>query len=942
MLKKKTRRLFASFALLSAAAICSVSAFAGCSSCNSDEEQTGYRPESPSVSASVPEDGSTPDNYDALQNVAYVIGKLNSRSYYHSENVNTASATALGFITVEQNVVGSKDYYNGILITSTISIGSTFAPSKAIQKYYGNGEVIIRTAASTDKNDWDGLNTEWSTDSPSEILSEDEYTERYGLWATEFSDYVINEDTVASSSMTTDGDNYVVTLNFVVSGENDATYYYKKQMVTMGELSEQPEFEYATMTITFSSDWTVLSYSTEEQYTSKKGITATVTGTATTTFSYDEEDVDVSAYEEYFKNYENSSSEHLTAQDYLNKGLSSVLNGETLAMSAYIGDTSISGYIRMTGTSASSVNTFMLNANGMQLTVDGSGVYVTIGGTTVMYGIESSAVSITGDSYSLSQNGDLTVEARITVADLISIPVTFSFTVEDDEVTYVSAAGSSDLNGVTLSIAVEPTTDSVSFVEDYADNAADIAPFVGDLLEGIVNGELVLSADIDYTSDSLAISGSAAVDVFGSEADIQLVITAEETSYYLHITFVDGSLYATLSNSQMDADSALKLTVSANDIVEAVSQLSPVLSLLGIDFSSSELQSDSIIATLVSAVGNLTVSGSTDNDGNNVLVFSDMLSVAVVKNNAPVIAAPENTEDYIDLAFISDFAEDLTGTLMQSIYGYDLFGSVYVNLLGTTDLFDFDISAKIAYYDQELVAVIDLDVSAVAENIYYGDAQTQIVIKSGIVYITKTQTTEQVGTKFVELDEYLVYSRAMTLEYFISNIYEELLFALNINQTSLESSISAALEMVSGMAGDGDSSYDFGDLIGISAEDGTYSVTVDIAKLLGLAEGTVQVDIKGDEVEGTSVISEINISVGLAVSYELIPGIYWYDIEVVSGSISIANNNPGQTVDVSCSADSISAVIEALGYESEEAFLAALESSGCLSVSAATEDALVA
>lgn len=937
MLKKKTRRLFASFALLSAAAICSVSAFAGCSSCNSDEEQTGYRPESPSVSESVPEDGSTPDNYDALQNVAYVIGKLNSRSYYHSENVNTASAAVLGFITVEQNVVGSKDYYNGILITSTISIGSTFAPSKAIQKYYGNGEVIIRTAASSNKNDWDGLNTEWSTDAPSEILSEDEYTERYGLWATEFSDYVINEDTVASSSMTTDGDNYVVTLNFVVSGENDATYYYKKQMVTMGELSEQPEFEYATMTITFSSDWTVLSYSTEEQYTSKKGITATVTGTATTTFSYDEEDVDVSAYEEYFKNYENSSSEHLTAQDYLDRGLSSVLNGETLAMSAYIGDTSISGYIRMTGTSASSVNTFMLNAGGMQLTVDGSGVYVTIGGTTVMYGIESSAVSITGDSYSLSQNGDLTVEARITVADLISIPVTFSFTVEDDEVTYVSAAGSSDLNGVTLSIAVEPTTDSVSFVEDYADNAADIAPFVGDLLEGIANGELVLSADIDYTSDSLAISGSAAVDVFGSEADIQLVITAEESSYYLHITFVDGRLYATLSNSQMDADSALKLTVSANDIGEAVSQLSPVLSLLGIDFSSFELQDDSIIATLVSAVGNLTVSGSTDNDGNNVLVFSDILSVAVVKNNAPVIAAPENTEDYIDLAFISDLAEDLTDTLLQSIYGYDLSGSVYVNLLGTTDLFDFDISAKIAYYDQELVAVIDLDVSAVAENIYYGDAQTQIVIKSGIVYITKTQTTEQIGTKFVELDEYLVYSRAMTLEYFISNIYEELLFALNINQTSLESSISAALEMVSGMTGDGDSSYDFGDLIGISAEDGTYSVTVDIAKLLGFEEGTVQVDIKDAEVEGTSVISEINISVDLSMLfYGVIP------MDVVSGSISITNNNPGQTVDVSCSADSISAVIEALGYDSEEAFLSALENSGCLSVSVATEYALVA
>ena len=206
MQKTGKRWLFAAVLAVLLALVMSLALVAGCA----DDAQTPtYRPESPSVSNQPPQDGTTPEDYEALENVSYVIGKLASREYYHSENVNTASATTLGFISVTQNVVGSKDYSDGILITSTISTNSSsLAPSKAMQKYYGDRKVIIRGAASTNSADWDGLDTAWSDGAPSETLTEAQYEERYGLWATEFSDFVINEDTVLSASeLTKDAEN---------------------------------------------------------------------------------------------------------------------------------------------------------------------------------------------------------------------------------------------------------------------------------------------------------------------------------------------------------------------------------------------------------------------------------------------------------------------------------------------------------------------------------------------------------------------------------------------------------------------------------------------------------------------------------------------------------------------------------------------------------------
>lgn len=275
--------------------------------CSSEPPKKYILPASKSVILEPPQSGS-PEDHSALENVGFVAGKLASREYYHVESESNVTAKAV--ITVEQNVVGSKDFSGGILISETISMGGSLAPSKALQRYFAEDEVLVRAPASDKSQDWNGLNTEWSDDAP-EILNNSEYEAAYGLPSSEFSDFVINAETVLSAGELQEKDGiYSLTLTL---DPDSAPAYYVNQMVTMGGLAEPPAFSKLVMTIEFDSSWTVSSVRTEEEYTSKKrvpvlgNIEASCAGGSTITYSYDKADVDISAYEEYFQNYEKSA-----------------------------------------------------------------------------------------------------------------------------------------------------------------------------------------------------------------------------------------------------------------------------------------------------------------------------------------------------------------------------------------------------------------------------------------------------------------------------------------------------------------------------------------------------------------------------------------------------------------------------------------------------------
>ena len=949
MQKTGKRWLFAAVLAVLLALVMSLALVAGCA----DDAQTPtYRPESPSAGNQPPQDGTTPEDYEALENVSYVIGKLASREYYHSENVNTASATTLGFISVTQNVVGSKDYSDGILITSTISTNSSsLAPSKAMQKYYGDRKVIIRGAASTNSADWDGLDTAWSDGAPSEMLDEDEYEERYGLWATEFSDFVINEDTVLSASeLTKDGENYSVTLNLSVSGENDAAYYYKKQMVTMGELSALPEFDYVRITINFTPDWTVLSYSTEESYLSHKGIiTANVVGTSTTTFSYEQSDVDVSAYENYFAKYdEGGTEEQITAQQYLDSAFASMLDGKgLLEMNASIGDVSIHGYVRLLGESTQNITDAYILIEGVQLTYDDGILYITYGGINgkidLTDGGREISMALIGDSCTVDGN-KVTVTGRFSAAG-IDIPVTVSMTVSDGVVSLVGIESTTVSDGITASISLAPTSHSVMLSEPDKNSAADLTPIAGDIFNFITTG--TFSASAQYSSDLQDISVDADMSISGTSEDYQIAAdisasiieygyeTSEDGavgervvtgSHYIHVIYKDGVLYASYSLKSMDAENALRVKITTQNLSDVIDQLLPLLELFGVDTDNIQ----SIIGAIPlsgnfaadnRAASNGSLVAGRDEDGNNTVTLSGLeinggtlgASLTAAKNNSPVISAPADEENYLDLSFLVTLADDLGNTIAQVLTGFDITITADADMFGTP-LADVDISAKIGLGDDgDLAVIVDISVGGEgALGIFFGQSRSTVVVSGGNVYITRTQIAEE-----AEVTE----SRAMTLDYFASDIANQLFFALNINQEQL-----TALSSLFGLFMGGEVGDIRDMLTKIEASEEGYNISLDIAKMLGLTgASTADITLSRGENGDNMVITSIDATVSM--------------FGMVNATVNLTNNNPGTAVDVSAADGVVASVISALGYTDEGQFLSALAQSGYLTTQTADQPA---
>lgn len=949
MQKTGKRWLFAAVLAVLLALVMSLALVAGCA----DDAQTPtYRPESPSASNQPPQDGTTPEDYEALENVSYVIGKLASREYYHSENVNTASATTLGFISVTQNVVGSKDYSDGILITSTISTNSSsLAPSKAMQKYYGDRKVIIRGAASTNSADWDGLDTAWSDGAPSEMLTEDEYEERYGLWATEFSDFVINEDTVLSASeLTKDGENYSVTLNLSVSGENDAAYYYKKQMVTMGELSALPEFDYARITINFTPDWTVLSYSTEESYLSHKGIiTANVVGTSTTTFSYEQSDVDVSAYENYFAKYdEGGTEEQITAQQYLDSAFASMFGGRgLLEMNASIGDVSIHGYVRLLGESTQNITDAYILIEGVQLTYDDGILYITYGGINgkidLTDGGREISMALIGDSCTVDGN-KVTVTGRFSAAG-IDIPVTVSMTVSDGVVSLVGIESTTESDGITASISLAPTSHSVMLSEPDKNSAADLTPIAGDIFNFITTG--TFSASAQYSSDLQDISVDADMSISGTSEDYQIAAdisasiieygyeTSEDGavgervvtgSHYIHVIYKDGVLYASYSLKSMDAESALRVKITTQNLSDVIDQLLPLLELFGVDTDNIQ----SIIGAIPlsgnfaadnRAASNGSLFAGRDEDGNNTVTLSGLeinggtlgASLTAAKNNSPVISAPADEENYLDLSFLVTLADDLGNTIAQVLTGFDITITADADMLGAS-IADVDISAKIGLGDDgDLAVIVDISVGGEgALGIFFGQSRSTVVVSGGNVYITRTQIAEE-----AEVTE----SRAMTLDYFASDIANQLFFALNINQEQL-----TALSSLFGLFMGGEVGDIRDMLTKIEASEEGYNISLDIAKMLGLTgASTADITLSRGENSDNMVITSMDATVSM--------------FGMVNATVNLTNNNPGTAVDVSAADGVVASVISALGYTDEGQFLSDLAQSGYLTTQTADQPA---
>ena len=514
------------------------------------------------VSMTPPTDGSLPEDYEGIENLAFMAGRLAARNYYHSQNNGLVDTIA------KQEVIGSKDYYNGILITRSIS-QSAFA-NVAQQKFFGDGKVVIR-GPKYGKDKWNGLNTEWSNDKPVSVLGEEQYAEKYGLWADEFSDYVLNAETIleVSALSKTDDGNYSQTFQLDPDG---ATYYYKRQMRTMGNLGDYPSFSAVRITFKFDETWALLQVDIEESYkVSISVLNVSCKATSTIVYSYDESDVDVSAYESYFKNYADAPAtggedQELGTVDYLQRGFAGYLaKPSTFALNVSVNGSTVEGLVTLN------------LANGMEIraalgklvvNVKSDAVYISykdfvgklslsdisgaVGGG--LAGLDTDALMEQLASGTITKQGEnVAIDCNLTLGEL-SLPLRFAFTDREGDVSFVSVSASLTFDSLEIEAFFAPAEKAETVKEIDAELATDLNPYIESVMELVKNKSFSLALAYENEESGLSVSGEAYINAAIPAVSGTFSVGYAGLQLPVSFTYAEKTVYLQVFNIQLKTE----------------------------------------------------------------------------------------------------------------------------------------------------------------------------------------------------------------------------------------------------------------------------------------------------------------------------------------------------------------------------------------------------
>ena len=246
----------------------------------------------------VPEDGSTPADHTALENVGYMNAVFHAQETWYSEMHGETDASIM-----TQTVSTYKQHSGDVLIVADVTTSSLVKSAR--QFCYVGDEVLWRLGNSYDADTFDKmLAMEWETGEPYARMSVEDFKAKNGLPATEFCVYVINEETLLSADPVVKNADGTYTQTYYLDPAGDkAPAYYANQMVFSGGLTELPEFTAIRVQFTFDENWQVLQSVVDESYRATLGISINCSSQFVTDFEYGTSRAESTAYEEYFERY---------------------------------------------------------------------------------------------------------------------------------------------------------------------------------------------------------------------------------------------------------------------------------------------------------------------------------------------------------------------------------------------------------------------------------------------------------------------------------------------------------------------------------------------------------------------------------------------------------------------------------------------------------------
>ena len=565
------------------------------------------------VSYELPTDGSTPDMHSALENIGYMNTRFRAQTNYYSEMSGTVDTM------LTQQVNTWKQYHDGVLVQTDITRSSMV--NSARQFCYVGDRVIWRDAAGGPST-YNGLDTEWQTGDPAGNMTIDDFKASRGLPGTEFSVYVINEDTLlGAEEVVSNGDGTYSQTYYLDPATDKAPAYYVNQMMTTGGLTGLPTFEYITVTYTFDSTWQVLASDIDESYTATMGISVGCRATYHTAYEYGTEKAESTVYEDYYSEYASKPAtgaeeeSPVTAAGCLSSAFAPVLQGPaTFRLGLTLDDKAVEGLVYVNAADLSAME-LRAQIGALYVAYAGGDVYLRIGDNfrgsldpmqfatlfTAMTGegdgsaldIDALLEQLGGGTFTVAQDNRSAALSSVLTISGMELPVDFAFDIAEDGKTVSLDSVTTQLTLAGMQVGAELSYSSAS-VPEVGDPAtySDLTGMVLKLAD-LVTGD-AMDVDLAYTLPTeigdVALRGNVALDFASLSVRGSLDLAFNGAQKTLDFAYQSDASVVYLA---MDG---VKVRVAVSDVMEIVTDL------LGASLAMPEASVDvaSLIDTLLS------------------------------------------------------------------------------------------------------------------------------------------------------------------------------------------------------------------------------------------------------------------------------------------------------------------------------------------------------
>ena len=590
------------------------------------------------VSYELPTDGSTPDMHSALENIGYMNTRFRAQTNYYSEMSGTVDTM------LTQQVNTWKQYHDGVLVQTDITRSSMV--NSARQFCYVGDRVIWRDAAGGPST-YNGLDTEWQTGDPAGNMTIDDFKASRGLPGTEFSVYVINEDTLlGAEEVVSNGDGTYSQTYYLDPATDKAPAYYVNQMMTTGGLTGLPTFEYITVTYTFDSTWQVLASDIDESYTATMGISVGCRATYHTAYEYDTEKAESTVYEDYYSEYASKPAtgaeeeSPVTAAGCLSSAFAPVLQGPaTFRLGLTLDDKAVEGLVYVNAADLSAME-LRAQIGALYVAYAGGDVYLRIGDNfrgsldpmqfatlfTAMTGegdgsaLDTDALleQLGGGTFTVAQDNRSAALSSVLTISGMELPVDFAFDIAEDGKTVSLDSVTTQLTLAGMQVGAELSYSSAS-VPEVGDPAtySDLTGIVLKLAD-LVTGD-AMDVDLAFTLPTeigdIALRGNVALDFASLSARGSLDLAFNGAQKTLDFAYQSDASVVYL------AVDGVKMRVAVSDVMEVVTDL------LGASLAMPEASVDA--ASLIDALLSLDLASMVSTSEEGITVAAGQLLAAL-------------------------------------------------------------------------------------------------------------------------------------------------------------------------------------------------------------------------------------------------------------------------------------------------------------------------